>query len=231
MQNVCITAEKELLNTPDFDTLTYIKKAQNGDSKAKDLIVDKYLGLIYKIAKKYRNIKYCEFEDLINIGVLGFINAINTFNCNKQVKFITYASRCVINEFIKVYHLNNDNIDSVSFEMPIGKEKFDNPITYEDILEDEKQINELNSIENDFDLKILVKNIKRNIKIDNFNWEIFKLYYGLNNNERFSFKSICEQYKLTDKQLHRIINGTMYKVRAYCLKSFYKNERTNTSVF
>lgn len=77
-----------------------IEKAVSGDQKARDLLIEHNLRLVVYVAKRYDNSANCPLEDLISIGTIGLVKAINTFKADKNIKLATYASRCIENEIL-----------------------------------------------------------------------------------------------------------------------------------
>ena len=97
-----ITEKKWENNLSKEEIIKLIIEAQNGSKKAKDKIIIQNIKLvIYEINKKFNNVEY-DKEDLISIGIIGLIKAINTFNIEKGYKFSTYATKCIDNEIIIV---------------------------------------------------------------------------------------------------------------------------------
>ena len=78
---------------------TYLKLYENGDENAKKILIERNLRLVAHVAKKY-NASFAEQEDIISIGTIGLIKAINSYKVNKGVKLATYAARCIENEIL-----------------------------------------------------------------------------------------------------------------------------------
>ena len=84
------------------EELMYLEKYQNGDENAKKILIERNLRLVAHIAKKY-SVAYIEQDDIISIGTIGLIKAINSYNGNKGVKLATYAARCIENEILMYF--------------------------------------------------------------------------------------------------------------------------------
>ena len=100
-----------------------IEKAVSGDQKARDLLIEHNLRLVVYVAKRYDNSANCPLEDLISIGTIGLVKAINTFKADKNIKLATYASRCIENEILM--HFRNLKKSSQNVSLEDAKKKFD----------------------------------------------------------------------------------------------------------
>lgn len=133
-------------------------KMNEGDSEARNLLIERNLRLVAHVCKKY-NIPNIDNEDLISIGTIGLIKGINTFNTNKGVRLATYVARCIDNEILMYLRSSKKLGAEVYLNEPIGKDKDDNEITLIDVLENEEK-----SIEDEIDLKIKTKKLYEKIK-------------------------------------------------------------------
>ncbi|MGI6751363.1 MAG: RNA polymerase sporulation sigma factor SigK [Anaerovoracaceae bacterium] len=117
----------------DKEEAEYLLRFENGDSEAKDVLVEKNLRLVAHVVKKYSS-PGKNPDDLISIGTIGLIKAVNTFNRKKSVRLATYAARCIENEILM--HLRNTKKcrAEVSINEPIGTDKDGNEISFNDIL-------------------------------------------------------------------------------------------------
>ena len=118
--------------------LEYLKKSRNGDISARNILVEKNMRLVAHIAKKYTT-SNIEYDDMLSIGTIGLIKAINTFDFEKGNKLATYASRCIENEILMVIRSVKKSANDVSLDEPIGKDKEGNEITYIDVIETEDE--------------------------------------------------------------------------------------------
>ena len=130
---------------------------KHGDSEARNKLIEHNLRLVVFLAKKYDS-KY-ETDDLISIGTIGLIKGIDSFSKEKNVKLTTYVARCVENEILMYFRSNKKISSEVSLEEPIGKDKDDNTITLQDVLENNER-----NIEDEVDLKIRIKQLYEKIK-------------------------------------------------------------------
>ena len=110
-----------------------LEKAKKGDIDARNILVEKNMRLVAHIAKKYSS-SGLDYEDMLSIGTIGLIKAINTFDFDKGSRLATYASRCIDNEILMVIRNNKKSANDVSLDEPIGKDKEGNEITFIDII-------------------------------------------------------------------------------------------------
>jgi RNA polymerase sporulation-specific sigma factor len=115
------------------ETVAYFKKFQSGDREAFNVLVERNLRLVAHIAKKYKETTEESYDDLISIGTIGLIKAINTFDV-ERAKFSTYASRCIHNEILMCLRSKQKDNVLVSLEQPIGCDKEGNEVTWENCL-------------------------------------------------------------------------------------------------
>ena len=146
-----------------------------GDKEAKSLLVERNLRLVVYIAKKFDNTGVM-VEDLISIGTIGLIKAINTFNTDKNIKLATYASRCIENEILMYLRRNNKTKLEVSIDEPLNVDWDGNELLLSDILGTEEDVIYKN-IENEVDKKLLKKAMK---KLSPRERIIVELRYGTN---------------------------------------------------
>lgn len=119
--------------TPE-EELFYLNLSQQGDVKARNLLVEHNLRLVAHIVKKYNTFER-DMEDLISTGTIGLIKAINTYDTSKGNKLGTYASRCIENELLMLLRQERKSSREVSLYEPIGSDKEGNEINLMDIME------------------------------------------------------------------------------------------------
>ncbi|MBO5452427.1 MAG: RNA polymerase sporulation sigma factor SigK [Clostridia bacterium] len=121
----------------------YLEKfAKEKDMEARNILIEKNMRLVAHIAKKYSQ-SSCEQEDLISIGTIGLIKAINTFDYTKGIRLATYAARCIDNEILMVMRNAKKSANEISLEEPIGVDREGNEISFMDIVgSSEEEISE-----------------------------------------------------------------------------------------
>ena len=109
---------------------------QRGDTKARDILVERNLRLVAHVVKKYQGLPD-DLDDLISIGTIGLIKAINTFNPEKKIKLATYASRCIENEILMHLRKTANLKSEVSFDEPLNTDWDGNELLLSDVLSSE----------------------------------------------------------------------------------------------
>ena len=115
-----------------------IKKSQNGDMKARNILVEKNMRLVAHMIKKYMSADR-DTDDLISVGTIGLIKAVNTFNPDKKIRLATYAAKCIDNELLMMLRNDRKKLMELSLSEPIGTDKEVNDITFMDIVGDEER--------------------------------------------------------------------------------------------
>lgn len=178
----------------------YLQKMQEGDEEARNILIEKNLRLVAHVCKKYSNTNVDQ-DDLISIGTIGLIKGINSFKVDKNVKLSTYVSRCIENEVLMYFRSSKKTNAEVSLEDPIGKDKDDNTITLQDILENNER-----NIEDEVDLKIKMKRLYEKIKIVLKDREklIIELRFGLDGRKPKTQNQIAEMMGISRSYVSRI---------------------------
>lgn len=189
----------------------YLEKMKNGDTNAKKILIERNLRLVAHVAKKYQTTNV-EQDDLISIGTIGLIKGINSFNMDKNYKLATYVARCIENEILMHLRANKKYALDMYLNEPIGKDKDDNIVTLQEVIEiDEK------NIEEEIDLKFKIKEMK--IYIDEILTQreklIINLRYGLNNEEVKTQNEIAKALGISRSYVSRIENAALQKLSRY----------------
>lgn len=111
-------------------------RSRNGDIEARNILVEKNMRLVAHMIKKYA----CEekdTQDLISVGTIGLIKAVNTFNPDKKIRLATYAAKCIDNEILMMLRNDKKKMQELSLYEPIGTDKEGNDITFIDVVGDE----------------------------------------------------------------------------------------------
>lgn len=140
------------------EEIIYLQKLKEGDEEARNILIERNLRLVAHVCKKYASTKV-EQDDLISIGTIGLIKGINSFKPSKNVKLSTYVSRCIDNEILMHLRSVKKIGAEVSLEDTIGKDKDDNTVTLQDVLENSEK-----NIEEEVDLKIKIKKLYKKMK-------------------------------------------------------------------
>ncbi|WP_075810427.1 RNA polymerase sporulation sigma factor SigK [Clostridium perfringens] len=156
----------------------YLEKLKDGDVEAKRVLVERNLRLVAHIVKKYssnyQNSK--EMDDLISIGTIGLIKAIDSFDTNKGIRLATYAAKCIDNEILMFFRNTKKTKGEVFLQYPIGVDKEGNEICLIDILSSDSD-SVLEAVENSLQVKDLYK--KMSDVLSSREKEIIQMRYGL----------------------------------------------------
>lgn len=139
----------------------YLEQLAEGNESARTVLIERNLRLVAHIAKKY-NLAGYETDDLISIGTIGLIKAINTFDHQKGIRLATYAARCIENEILMVIRNGKKWQNDVSFEEPIGTDKEGNEISLMDIVSSSEE-DVLDEVELHLQVKKLYQAIEKRL--------------------------------------------------------------------
>ncbi len=181
---------------------------KNGDLDAKNKLIEHNLRLVAHIIKKYYS-NSAQQEDLISIGTIGLIKAINTFDVDKGTKLATYAARCVENEILMYFRAQKKTAQDISVNEPIDTDSEGNPLTLMDIISTEDEI-----IENIYKMTMIKKLRKEIVKIDNHRERtIIVLRYGLDGNKPMTQLEVSERLGISRSYVSRIEKKVLTKLR------------------
>ena len=111
-------------------------RSRNGDIEARNILVEKNMRLVAHMIKKYACAEK-DTQDLISVGTIGLIKAVNTFNPDKKIRLATYAAKCIDNEILMMLRNDKKKMQELSLYEPIGTDKEGNDITFIDVVGDE----------------------------------------------------------------------------------------------
>ena len=203
----------EILPPPlDFEEEGKCIKALEGDEKekAKKRLIEHNLRLVVYIAKKFDNTGV-GVEDLISIGTIGLIKAINTFNPEKNIKLATYASRCIENEILMYLRRNNKTRLEVSIDEPLNVDWDGNELLLSDILGTEEDVI-YRDLETEVERKLLNKAIS---KLSEREKVIIELRYGINkaNDKEMTQKEVADFLGISQSYISRLEKKIMKRLK------------------
>ena len=180
----------------------------NGDEEARNLLIEKNLRLVAHVAKKYAT-SNVEQEDLISIGTIGLIKGINSFKVEKGSKLSTYVSRCIDNEILMHLRATKKLNSEVYLNEPIGKDKDDNVVTLQEVLENDER-----NIEDEVDLKIKIKILYNKIKeiLKDREKTIIELRFGLDGHKPKTQHEIAKMLGISRSYVSRIETKAIHKL-------------------
>ena len=180
------------------------------DSEAKKVLIERNLRLVVYIAKKFDNTGV-GVEDLISIGTIGLIKAINTFNPNKNIKLATYASRCIENEILMYLRRNNKTKLEVSIDEPLNVDWDGNELLLSDILGTEEDTI-YRDLENEAEHKLLIRAINGLSSRERL---IVKMRYGLESEtgEEKTQKEVADILGISQSYISRLEKKIMQRLK------------------
>ncbi len=170
------------------------------DSKeAKTILIEHNLRLVVYLAKKFESTGI-NVEDLISIGTIGLIKAVNTFKAEKNIKLATYASKCIENEILMHLRRVGKTKTEISLDEPLNIDWDGNELLLSDILGTEEDI-VFRDMENEVDLCLLNDSIQ---KLNKREYMIMKLRFGLNNTKSYTQKEVADMLGISQSYISRL---------------------------
>lgn len=186
----------------------YIKRLDNNDLHARQVLVEHNLRLVVYIAKKFNN-SNVGIEDLISIGTIGLMKAVSTFKSDKNIKLATYASRCIENEILMYLRRNTKLKSEVSIDEPLNKDGEGNELLLSDVLGTENDITS-QGIEEEVDKKLLKISIS---KLKPKERQIMDLRFGLRGGKEKTQKEVADMLGISQSYISRIEKRIIQKMR------------------
>lgn len=188
---------------------SYLLQYKDGSQEARSVLIERNLRLVAHIVKKY-SAPDKEIDDLISIGTIGLIKAIDTFDSDKGIRLATYASRCIDNELLMMLRSGKKQSKEVYLYEPIGADKEGNEINLLDIIEsvDEDIVDTLETRENIVKLKKFVQKL-----LTDREKEIIILRYGLEGGEEVTQREIAVRLGISRSYVSRIEKKALKKLR------------------
>ena len=184
------------------------------DEEAKAILIERNLRLVVYIARKFENTGV-NIEDLISIGSIGLIKAINTFKIDKNIKLATYASRCIENEILMYLRRTTKIKTEVSIDEPLNVDWEGNELLLSDILGTDVDIISKN-IENEVDRELLGKAIE---KLSNREKKIISLRFGLNSGGiEKTQKEVADMLGISQSYISRIEKKIILRLKKEFVK-------------
>ena len=187
----------------------YLRQYQNGDMHARDILIERNLRLVAHIVKKYMN-SGKETDEMISVGIVGLVKAVNTYNFEKGSRLATYAARCIDNELLMLMRGDRKLSREVSLYDPIGTDKEGNEITLLSILEhaDEDIIDQLDKKQS---LRKLSKILSKVLTPREYFVVIRR--YGLYGHHETTQRELAEQLNISRNYVSRIEKKALEKLR------------------
>lgn len=187
----------------------YLQRLEQGDEKARDVLIERNMRLVAHIAKKYLGPEE-DMEDLISIGTIGLIKAVSTFNAAKSARLSTYAARCIDNELLMMFRARKKRSREVSLYDPIGTDKEGNEISLLDIIESPPVdiVEEYSTRENISRLMASIRDV-----LSPREYQVICLRYGLAGAQEQTQREIASALKISRSYVSRIEKNALLKLR------------------
>lgn len=190
------------------DEEIYIERLKNGDLEAKSVLIERNLRLVAHIVKKY-SFQNKEVDDLISIGTVGLIKAIDSFDSSKGTRLATYAARCIENEILMLFRNNKKIKGEVYLQDPIGVDKEGNEICLMDVLSSDND-SVLEAVENNLQIKTLYHKIHSVLTAREK--EIIQMRYGLIDGNSKTQREIASLLGISRSYVSRIEKKALKKL-------------------
>ena len=194
--------------TPDEEKI-YIEKMRLGDKKAKDILIERNLRLVAHVVKKYYD-ENRENQDLISIGIVGLIKAVNTYNPDKGNRLVTYAAKCIENELLMMLRAEKKRSKDVSLNEPIGTDKEGNTISLIDVVEND-EMDTLEQIEKAENISLVQKYVAQ--ILNEREKEIIVWRYGLDGKKPMTQIKVGEKLGISRSYVSRIEKRALEKLK------------------
>lgn len=194
---------------------TVMNELREGNEKHKELLITHNLRLVVYIAKKFEG-SATSTEDLISIGTIGLMKAVKTFNPNKNIKFATYASRCIENEILMHLRKVNNSKFEMSFDEPLSIDWDGNELTLRDVLgSDADEIS--NDIEYNDEKQLLLKIVNT---LPEKEKELMKKRFGIMGEKEHTQKQLADLMGISQSYISRLEKRIIEKIREEIIKEY-----------
>ena len=181
---------------------------ESGDEAAKRLLTEHNLRLVVYISRRFENTGI-NLEDLISIGTIGLIKAINTFRSDKNIKLATYASRCIENEILMYLRKISNQRSEVSFDEPLNTDWVGNELLLSDVLgTDDDEV--CRPLEDDADRQMLMNAVNTLAERER---NIITLRFGLNGGSEYTQKEVADMMGISQSYISRLEKRIIIRLR------------------
>lgn len=196
------------------EELEILKQIEEGDEEKRKILVERNLRLVVYIAKKFENTGI-GIEDLISIGTIGLMKAINTFNISKNIKLATYASRCIENEILMFLRKSNKIKIEVSIDEPLNQDGDGNELLLSDLLGTDPDVTS-RRLEDEVDLKLLRNAMN---KLNCREKHLMELRFGINTNQKEKTqKEVADMLGISQSYISRLEKKIIEKMKRDIMK-------------
>lgn len=187
-----------------------LKRYKEGDQEAREILINRNMRLVAHVIKKYQTSDY-DMEDLLSVGTIGLIKAVNTFNPDKGSRLATYAAKCVENEILMLFRAGKKFSTEVSIYDPIGTDKDGETVSLLDILEAEGK-EAIEQVILKQDIRKLYETYQQNLK--DTEKTVIRMRYGLFGSGEHTQREIAESLGISRSYVSRIEKRAIEKLKA-----------------
>ncbi len=187
-----------------------LKRYKEGDQEAREILINRNMRLVAHVIKKYQSPDY-EMEDLLSVGTIGLIKAVNTFDPNKGSRLATYAAKCVENEILMLFRAGKKFSREISIYDPIGTDKDGETVSLLDILEAEGK-EALEQVILKQDIRMLYEAYEQNLK--DTEKTVIRMRYGLFGSREHTQREIADEMGISRSYVSRIEKRAIEKLKA-----------------
>lgn len=183
------------------------------EEKARQVLIERNLRLVVYIAKRFDNTGI-NIEDLISIGTIGLIKAVNTFRTDKNIKLATYASRCIENEILMYLRKNSNTRIEVSFDEPLNTDWDGKELLLSDVMGTEEDV-VMRPLEADVDRQLLHSAVA---KLSPREQDIISLRFGLGGQKELTQKEVADHLGISQSYISRLEKRIIMRLRREIVK-------------
>ncbi len=213
LRGTCASFPKPLSEEEESEC---IEKYKNGDTDARNILIEHNLRLVAHVAKKYTSsgrIASVDFDDIISIGTIGLIKGIDSFNADKNVRLATYAARCIENEILMYIRSSKKYSNDMFLQDPVGHDFDGNEITVMDMVKsDDDPVPD--EVSDRIDIMRMIQKIEE--VLDEREREIIKMRYAIYGGEEITQREIAAMLGISRSYVSRIEKKALKKISA-CL--------------
>ena len=185
----------------------YLERFAAGDLEARNVLIEHNLRLVAHIVKKYYAVSG-EQDDLISIGTIGLIKAVETYNLEKKTKFATYASRCIENEILMYFRARRKTAGDVSLEDPLDTDRDGNSLTLMELVSDEEDIITR------LDLTLKAEKLRKVFGVlEGREQRVLRLRYGLDNRPPMTQREVARKLGISRSYVSRLEKHAIERLR------------------
>ena len=188
----------------------YLERYKEGDQEAREVLIHRNMRLVAHVIKKYQGTDY-DMEDLLSVGTIGLIKAVNTFDINKGSRLATYAAKCVENEILMMFRAGKKFSREVSIYEPIGTDKDGETVNLLDVLETDGK-DAVDQVILRQDVKQLYDAYEQNL--NETEKTVIRMRYGLFGSNEYTQREIASVLGISRSYVSRIEKKAVEKLRA-----------------